>query len=279
MGYPAGTGMVNLMFLNKTIVITGASSGLGAALAKELAAFNPNLVLFSRNLEKLNEVVKECNDKGSNTIAVQGDTTKPEDCKKLLDETLKSFGSVDHLVLNAGVSMWAKFEEINDLSFFNKLIETNYLSAVYLSHLFIPHLIKTKGMITAISSIQGDVAVPNHTGYVASKHALTGFLNTLRMELKKSGVDILLVKPHWLRGTDLRKNAFDKNGNRIGESKKEHNKESITLEECSRKIIQGMQGRKRELVIPPKLKLLEWLNLISPGLAERIVSGKVKEQE
>ena len=89
----------------------------------------------------------------------------------------------------------------------------------------------------------------------------------------------MLVKPHWLRGTDLRKNAFDKNGNRIGEAKKEHSKESISLEECSRKIIKGMLHRKRELVIPGKLKLLEWLNLISPGLAEKIVSGKVKEQE
>ena len=105
------------------------------------------------------------------------------------------------------------------------------------------------------------------------------FLNTLRMEVKDKGVDIMLVMPHWLRGTGLRKNAFDKDGNQIGESKKEHSKESITLEECSKKIIKGMISRKRELIIPGKLKVLTWLNLFFPNLAERIVMEKVEEQE
>ncbi len=267
------------MFLNKNIVITGASSGLGAALANELASFKPNLILFSRNIDKLNEVVVSCNEKGAKAIAVQGDVTKPEDCKRLVETTINNFSSINHLVLNAGISMWAKFEEVTDLSLFQKLIETNYLSAVRLTHLFLPYLKKSKGLITAISSIQGEIAVPYHSGYVASKHGLTGFLNTLRIEIKDKGVDVLLVKPHWLRGTDLRKNAFDKNGKKIGESKKEHSKESISLQECSRKILNGMVNRKRELVIPKKLKILLWLNLIRPGMVEKIVSGKVKEQE
>lgn len=267
------------MFLNNTIVITGASSGLGAALAKELASYKTKLVLFSRDIKKLQRVARECNEKGGITIAVQGDVNTHADCVNLLNEATKDAGSINHLVLNAGISMWAKFDEINDLSLFQKLIETNYLSAVYLTHLFIPYLEKSKGLITAISSIQGEIAVPYHSGYVASKHALTGFLNTLRMEVKEKGVDVMLVKPHWLRETDLRKNAFDKNGNKIGEERKEHSKESISLEECSKKIVKGMISRKRELVIPYKLKLLEWLNLISPSLAEKIVSWKVKEQE
>lgn len=266
------------MFSNNTIVITGASSGLGGALAKQLAGYQSNLVLFARNIERLQQVANECESSGAKTIAVQGDVNNPDDCKILVNETLKTFSSIDHLVLNAGVSMWAKFEEVTELSLFNKLIETNYLSAVCLIHLFLPHLKISKGMITAISSIQGDIPVPNHTGYVASKHALTGFLNTLRIELTETGVDVMLVKPHWLRGTDLRKNAFNKNGERIGESKKEHNRESISLEKCSREIIGGMKKRKRELVIPQKLKILEWLNLLSPVLAEKIVSGKVKKQ-
>jgi len=267
------------MFLNDTIVITGASSGLGAALAKELASHQPNLVLFSRNIKKLQQISAECNLKGAKTIAIQGDVAKPDDCYNLAEATIKTYGSINHLVLNAGVSMWAKFDEITDPSFFQEIIQINYLGVVRMVHLFLPHLKKSKGMISAISSIQGDIAVPYHSGYVASKHALTGFLNTLRMELKNTGIDVMLVKPHWLRGTALRKNAFDKNGNKVGDSKREHSKESISLEECSRKIIKGMLNRKRELVIPPKLKILSWLNLVSPGLVEKIVSGKLKEQE
>jgi len=267
------------MLAGKTIVIAGASSGLGASLATQLSYHKTNLVLFSRNIDKLQSVAKTCEEKGAKTLVVRGDISKQEDCKRLYNETINNFNALHHLVLNAGISMWAKFEEITDLTLFQKLIETNYLGAVYLTHCCLPALIKSKGMITAISSIQGKIAVPEHTGYVASKHALTGFLNTLRMELADKGVDVMLVMPHWLRGTDLRKNAFDKDGNLIGESSKGHSKESISLEECSRKIIKGMISRKRELIIPGKLKILTWLNLFFPGLAEKIVMGKVKEQE
>lgn len=267
------------MFSNKTIIITGASSGLGASLAKELSTYKPNLVLFSRNIDKLTVVSKECEQNGAKTITVQGDITNQPDSKRLADETSDNFGLPDHLVLNAGISMWAKFEDITDLSLFQKLIETNYLGAVYLTHYFLPRLIKCKGLITVISSIQGKIAVPYHSGYVASKHALVGFFETLRMELKNKGVDIMLVMPHWLRGTELRKNAFDKDGNQIGESRKEHSKESISLDECCKKIVKGMTARKKELVIPVKLNSLPWLNLISPGLLEKIVSGKVERQE
>jgi short-subunit dehydrogenase len=267
------------MFSDKTIIITGASSGLGASLAKELSIHKPNLVLFSRNIEKLKEVANTCEQIGAKAFSVMGDVTNQQDCKRLVDETLDKFGSVDHLIINAGLSMWAKFEDITNLSIFSKLIETNYLGAVYLTHYFLTHLIKSKGLITVISSIQGKIAVPYHSGYVASKQALVGFFETLRMELKDKGVDILLVMPHWLRGTNLRSNALDKDGNKIGDSRKEHSKESVNLEVCSKKIIKGMTARKKELIIPLKLKALPWLNLVSPVLLEKIISSKVEGQE
>lgn len=266
------------MFSDKTIVITGASGGLGAVLANELARYKPNLVLFSRNIEKLQQTAAECMEKKACVITVIGDVTNPDDCKKLADETIKTYGSVNHLVLNAGISMWAKFDEITDISLFRKLIETNYLSAVHLIYHFLPYLKNSKGLITAVSSIQGEIAVPYHSGYGASKHALNGFLNTLRMEIKDEGVDVMIVKPHWLSGTDLRVNALGKNGTNIGMARKEHSKESISLQECGKSILKGMAERKRELVIPPKLKLLSWLNLFNPGLVEKIVSGKMKKQ-
>jgi short-subunit dehydrogenase len=134
-------------------------------------------------------------------------------------------------------------------------------------------------MIIVITSIQGKISVPYHSGYVASKHALVGFFDTLRMELQGSGVDILQVLPHWLRGTNLRSNAFDKDGNKVGDSRVSHSKESISLEECTNEIIKAMEKRKRELVIPFKLKVLTLLKAISPGIAEMIISGRVKKQK
>ena len=266
------------MFREKTVVITGASSGLGAALALACAKRGANLVLFSRNGEKLRETETDCRESGSETLAVTGDVRVPEDCKRLVDCTLSQYGSLDYLIANAGVSMWARFEEVEDLSIFRKLVETNYLGAVYCVYYALPYLKESGGMVVAISSIQGKIGVPLHTGYVASKHALQGFFESLRTELGGSGVDVLTVLPHWLRGTDLRKNALGKDGNLIGPSPRRHSKESIDLEACCQAIIEALGKRKRELVIPPKLKLLPWLNLISPRIVEFFVKGEMGRQ-
>jgi len=266
------------MFSGKTVIITGASSGLGKALTSEFTLRKSNLALFDRNEEKLQKVERLCKDAGVNAFYVKGDVTNPEDCKKLISQTIEKFSSIDYLILSAGVSMWARFDEVTNLSLFSKIIETNYLGSVNCTYFALPHLKKSKGMIVVISSIQGKISVPYHSGYVASKHALVGFFDTIRMELKGSGVDVLQVMPHWLRGTNLRSNAFDKDGNKIGDSRVSHSKESISLEECTKEVIKAMEKRKRELIIPFKLKLLSWLRLINPRIAEKIIAGKVDEQ-
>jgi short-subunit dehydrogenase len=267
------------MFKGKTFIVTGASSGLGEALALKLAGQDINLVLFSRNEEKLRIVEQLCKKSGAAVLHVKGDVTDPADCERLINKTVESFHSIDFLILAAGVSMWARFDEVSDLSVFKKIMETNYIGAINLLHYAIPFLKKTRGMIIAISSIQGKISVPFHTGYVASKHALTGFLDTLRIELEASGVHILQVMPHWLRGTNLRSNAFGRNGDKVGDLKTGHNKESISLEECTDRILIAMKNKKRELIIPWKLKLLLWLKLLSPVSTEKIITRKVGEQK
>ena len=264
---------------NKVVIITGASSGLGAVLSEELARSGANLSLFARREEKLHETADRCRVLGAQVLTVSGDVTVAEDCKRLVDETVSKFGRLDYLVANAGISMWAKFEDVSDLSLFRQLMETNYLGVVHCVHPALPYLKKQRGMVVAISSIQGKIGVPLHTGYVASKHAVLGFFEALRMELDGSGVDVLTVLPHWLRGTDLRQNAFGKDGATLGESSRRHSKESISLENCSKAILKAMKKRKRELVIPWKLRTLPWLNLIHPKLVAWLVRGKVHEQD
>ena len=266
------------MFREKSVVITGASSGLGAAMALKLAGEGADLALFSLEEERQKEVAARCEEAGARALAVAGDVTRPEDCRKLIEETIARFGRVDYLVANAGISMWARFDEVEDLELFRRLVEVNYLGAVNCIHYALPHLKESRGMIVAISSIQGRIGVPLHTGYVASKHALQGFCETLRMELRESGIHVLTVLPHWLRGTELRKHAFGRDGRELGASSRSHSKESVSVEEACRMIVAAMRGRKRELVIPWKLKLLAILGLIWPERAEAIVMGAVKEQ-
>ncbi len=131
----------------------------------------------------------------------------------------------------------------------------------------------------AVSSIQGKVGVPLHTGYSASKHALQGFCDALRMEVEESGVGVMTVLLHWLRGTQLRKNAFGGDGQALGGSSRKHSKESVTLEEASRAIVAGMLKRERQLYIQKKLKLRVGANALWPRLAERVVKGKVGRED
>jgi len=272
--------MVNSAGLNKMkVLITGGASGLGRVLALDLARKGHDLALFDLNSVQLDETCRSCQELGTKAIPVVGDVTKPEDCKRFVETAVGQFGGIDALIANAGVSMWAKLEDVQDLSVFPKLMQVNYLGVVYNTYYALPFIKKSRGMIVAISSIQGKIGVPYHTGYVASKHAVQGFFNALRTELRGTGVDILLVLPHWLTGTKLREHAYGKEGAPLGSTRSSHSSESVTVEACSQAIIKAMANRQRELVIPPKLKALPWLSLISPRLVEYIVTRKVDEQK
>jgi NAD(P)-dependent dehydrogenase (short-subunit alcohol dehydrogenase family) len=267
------------VFGGKTILVTGAASGLGRALALELARRGANLILSDRNQEQVEETLATLQGQDFPAIAVQADVTRPEECRKMVEVGVARFQRLDYLVASAGVSMWAAFEEVEDLSIFSRIMDVNYLGVVYSTYFALPHLRKSKGLVTAICSIQGRVGVPYHTGYAASKHALHGFFSSLRHELRGSGVGILMVYPHWVQGTGLRSRALGKDGQALGPAKRKHSNESVSLEQCSEAIIQSMARRKRELLIPSKLRGLLLLDLLSPRLAERIVGRRVKEQK
>ncbi len=262
----------------KTFVITGASSGLGKALAIALAAHNVNLVLAARNQEALNEVAQICGQSGSPLpLTVRTDVTDADQCRAMVEQAVKQYGSIDYLILNAGISMWSLFENVTDVSIFNKIINVNYLGAVHCIHSALPHLKKNRGTIVAISSIQGKMGMPFHSGYAASKHALHGFLDSLRMEL--NDVHILTVMPHWISGTSLRENALGTDGQKIGLSKRRHSNESISLDMCSQAIIKAMIRGKSEVAIPFKLNFVPWLKLIAPGILRNLVLRKIRSQD
>ena len=181
--------------------------------------------------------------------------------------------------MSRGIGLVELFEDVEDLQIFDRLMQVNYLGAVNCIHAALPHLKQSRGMIVCISSIQSKLSVPLHSGYVASKHALQGFCDTLRMELDGSGVGVLTVLPHWLRGTELRRHALGKDGKPLGPSSRKHSKESITVEAASKAILDAVDKRKRELVIPWKLRLLAALNHLKPRLAESIIKAAMSKQD
>ena len=264
---------------NKTVVITGASTGLGAALALECAQQGARLVILARDAERLEAVARACEQLGSAVLTVVGDVSLAETGKRLVEAAIERFGRIDYLVANAGLSMWTAFAAIEEVALFRTLMEVNYLGAVYCVHPALPHLKKSKGLFVAISSIQGQVGVPLHTGYSASKHALQGFCDALRMEVAASGVGVMTVLLHWLKGTDLRRRALGKDGKALGAASRKHRADAVSLEAAAQAIVRGMQKRQQRLYVPRRLRLLAVIHALWPPLAERIVKGKVAREE
>ena len=179
------------------------------------------VVCASRNLSKLQEISNAINLNGGLSIAVQTDITVLKDCERLVNETIEKFDRLDGLILNAGISMWAKFEDITNISFFSTIMNTNYHGAVNCCYVSLPFLKKTNGKIISCSTAQAIMGFPNHSGYVASKHALHGFLETLAIECANE-ITILEAVLGWIRGTKLRDNSFKADGRRHKETKRKH---------------------------------------------------------
>jgi len=267
-----------MKFKNKTILITGASSGIGALLAKECARLGANLIIGARSEIKLNDVKNDIMENGGKCVAIKTDITRPADCKQLVTMGVKIFGRIDILVLNAGISMWAPFTDIDDVQFFKDLMDTNYHGALNTIHPALPFLKESHGLIVSISTGQAIMGFPNHTGYAASKHALKGLTDSLECEMGDS-VQFMDIILGWIRGTNLRNNAFGPDGTQIRDNKKSHSKESISVEECVEGIINGIRKKKRTVYLPWKLSLIPFVKLFFPWYLNRKMRQLTYAQE
>lgn len=267
-------------FANQTIILTGASAGIGQSLAIALAQRGANLVLAARNRGALEETVATCVKQGGALKAVQTDVTHPEACQQLVEAAIQAFGRIDSLVNNAGISMLTRFDEVTDLSIFEQVMRVNYLGAVYCTYYALPYLKASRGLLVAISSLSGKTGVPTRSGYVASKHAMQGFFDTLRIELRSTGVDVLVVSPGFV-ATDIRQRALGADGKPLGKSPRDESKDTMPVDECVRQIVQAMERRQREQVMTLKGKIAPWVKLLAPGLVERIAAraAQIKEHD
>lgn len=179
-------------FTNKIVIITGASTGIGAGAAKYFSQLNSNLVLVARNREKLEEVAKNCS--GAEILQIIADVNVEVDRQKIIDETLKKFGKIDVLVNNAGIGKEGNVENFS-MDDFDLVMNTNVRSVYHLTQLAIPHLIKSKGNVVNISSVLGIRPMEGRSAYCMSKAAVDHFTRCLALELAPSGVRVNSVNP------------------------------------------------------------------------------------
>ena len=252
-----------MSFTDKVIVITGASDGIGAELARQLSADKPRLVLAARRRDALEAVARQCDAAGAETLCVVTDVSVEADCRMLIDATVKKFGCIDALVNNAGVSMHANFEQITDTTVYERLMRINLMGSVWPTHAALPYLKASRGLVVAVASLAGLVGVPGRTTYCATKFAQTGFFEALRVELQPEGVDVTIVYPGVV-ATEIRRNGWNADGEKAGSSGLSEEK-AMGVEECAGLIVSAMRSRKREQVMSFRGKLGRWMKLIAPA--------------
>lgn len=262
----------------KVIIITGSSDGIGAEIARQLARSHGGgvaLVLAARNAAMLEQVAAQCAAAGAQTLVVPTDVSRQAQCVALVAACVARFGRVDALINNAGRSAHALFEEVADLAWYEELMKTNLWGSVWCTHAALPYLKQSRGSIVAVSSLAGLVGVPGRTAYGATKFAMSGFFEALRAELKAAGVSVTIAYPGVV-ATQIRYRGYNAAGGALGSSSLKEDK-AMAVEECARLIIDGMQARRREVVMSAKGKLGRWMKLIAPGLVERMALAALKD--
>ena len=259
---------------DKVIVITGASKGIGAELARQLAAKGAKLVLAARNSTELEAVAEDCKRAGASVITVKADVAVERDCQAIMSGAALAFGGIDVLVNNAGATMWARFEDIEDLSILERIMQVNYMGAVYCTKHALPYLRAARGVLVGVSSLAGRTGVPTRTGYSASKHAMTGFFDSLRIELADSGVAVTMIYPGFV-ATGIRENATGPDGKPIQVSPVKEG-EVMGVEVCARRIVRAIERREREVVMTARGKIGLWLKLLAPSLVDRIARRAIE---
>ncbi|OGU21344.1 MAG: short chain dehydrogenase, partial [Gemmatimonadetes bacterium RIFCSPLOWO2_12_FULL_68_9] len=187
------------VYAGKVVIVTGASQGIGKALCLELSAQRPRLVLAARDAQALAAVATSCSARGAETLAVPTDVADEASCRALVAAAVERFAGVDVLVNNAGMGMLARFEDVTDLAQYERLMRVNYLGSVYPPFHALPHLKRSRGQLVAVSSLAGLCGVPMRSAYAATKHAQMGFFDSLRIELRPTGVSVTVIAPYFVQ--------------------------------------------------------------------------------
>lgn len=262
-------------FTDKVVVITGASSGIGKALALEFAAAGAHIAGAARTQEKLDELNKQLFEMNVQTHMVTTDVSIETDCKHLIDETIRHFGKIDVMINNAGISMRALFEDVN-LGVLKKSMDINFWGTVYCSKHALPHLLKSKGSLVGVSSIAGYKGLPGRSGYSASKFAMQGLLEVIRIENMKKGLHVLIACPGFTT-SNIRKTALAADGSQQGESPRDEEK-MMSAEAVAAKIADAVKKRKRTLVLTSQGKMTVLLNKFVPGFLDKMVYNHIAKE-
>ena len=260
-------------YKDKVIIVTGASSGIGLASVRNFASLGAKVVLAARSIDKLEKIAEELNNRyaahGSQLTAhcIKTDVTKEEDCKNLIEKTIERFGKIDILVNNAGISMRAVFKDL-DLNVMRSLMDTNFWGTVYCTKYALPYLLESKGTVVGVISTAGYVGLPARTAYSASKFAVRGFLETLRIEHLYDGLNVLVFAPGFT-ASNIRNVALTADGSPQGETPRDEEK-MMSAERVARILARGIMRKRAQMVLTPLGKATLFASRNLPRVTDRV---------
>ncbi|MFN7780509.1 MAG: SDR family oxidoreductase [Betaproteobacteria bacterium] len=262
-------------YAGKTIVVTGASDGIGAELARQLAADKPRLVLAARNAAGLEAVAAQCRALGAEALVVPTDVGEREQCERLIAAAAQVGGGIDVLIHNVGVSTHASLADALDHGMFERVLRVNLMGSVWCTRAALASLKARRGRILAVCSLAGRLGIAHRTAYCASKFAQDGFFQALRAELEGSGVSVTIAYPG-LVATGFAAHSLDAQGRAYGQWIIKRN-QAMAVEDCAARILAGLATGKAEVVLTGRGRLALWLKLLSPSLVDRLTRSTVKK--
>lgn len=260
-------------FAGKVVVLTGASSGIGRELARQLAAERPRLVLAARDTTALESVAASCRALGADCLVVPTDVADPEACRALVARAVERFGGLDVLLLAAGQDMWSRLDELTDLAVLERILRVNFLGCAWIAAHALRHLKERRGRIVVVSSLAGLTGVPTRTAYAASKHALHGFFDSLRIELAGSGVAVTLACPDFVL-SEIHRRALGPDGRPLGTSPMQEER-IMTAAQCAALILDAAARRRRMAILSLRGRVGRFVRLLAPGLIDWIAARAV----
>ena len=263
-------------FKDKVMVITGASSGIGLASARLFASYGARLALAARSIDKLKTLASEISSDPSKVLCIKTDVSIEEDCRNLIESTVKYFGRIDFLINNAGISMRASFSKV-DLNVIRRLMDVNFWGTVCCTKYALPYLLESKGSVTGVISVAGYAGLPGRTGYATSKFAIRGFLETLRMEHQEDGLHVLVFAPGYT-SSNVRNAALLADGSPQGTTPKDESN-LMSAEEVAQKLAWGLYRKKREMILTALGYWDVWFYKRFPRLMDWVQLNYIRKHE
>ncbi len=261
---------------DKVVIVTGASSGIGLAIAKEIAGRGAKVVMAARSEDKLKKIESELRNKGFEAYAIRTDVSDKDDCRNLIEKTVEKYGKINILINNAGISMRALFANV-EVEVLRQLMEVNFWGTVYCSKYALPYLLKSKGSLVGVSSLAGFQGLPGRTGYSASKFALHGLLETIRVENLKNGLHVMILTAGFTK-SEIRKRALNKDGEPQGYTPRDEEKH-MKPEKVAKAMIKALRKKKRHKIMTLEGQLLALFQRIIPTVCDRIAYRRLSREQ